>query len=251
MAQTKLTNLINAEVFADAVSAKLGDAIKLYQMAFVQNFEGEQSGSINVPKYAYIGDAELLAEGMPVDPTLLSQTADVLTVGKVAKAVQITDEAAKGSFGNPIGQAEEQLTKSIANGIEKEMFESLADATLSYVGGQTALNGSAVFEALNLFGEDQDGVKFLIVHPTQLANLKQDPNYVNGQFIDMDVVSSNRVPVKSAYIMKPEAVGLYLSKDVDVETARDTLAFQTVISASSHFATHLRDASKVVKITLV
>lgn len=252
MAQTKIANLVKAGVFADSVQAKLGDKIRLFDKAFVQYFEGEQSGMIRVPNYKYIGDAEQVAEGVAIDPVLLNQTSEDLDVVKVGKAVNITDEAAKGGFGDPIGEAENQLTQSIANGIDKAMFATFTGATLTHPAGATEFTGAVAFEALNLFGEDQDGDKFVVVNPNQLANIKQDKNYdkTTGKFIDMEVVASNRVAATEAFIMKPGAVGLYISKDVQVESDRDILVKSTVVSADSHFATHLRDASKVVKINL-
>lgn len=251
MTQTKKANLVNAEVFADAVTAKLGDAIKLYPLAYVQNFEGQQSGTISVPSYKYIGDADVIAEGIAIDPALLSQTSENLPVIKVGKAVNLTDEAINGSFGNPIGESETQLTKSIANGIEKKMFEAVATATLSHstiAGGK--VDGLEVLKAVALFGEDQDGEKYLLVNPNQTANIKTDKNYVDGKMFDMEVIFSNRVPVENAFVVKPEALALYISKAVQVETDRDILAKATVISADSFFATHLRDASKAVKIVV-
>lgn len=256
MAQTKLSNLINAELFADAVTAKLGDAIKLYPLAFVQNFEGKQGGTISVPKYAYIGDASVIGEGVAIDPALLSQSQESLNVVKVGKAVNLTDEAVNGGFGDPVGEAENQLVKSIASGIESQMFTALGGATLIYdatKGGTVTspvVNGDSVLEALNLFGEDQDGMKALLINPDQLANVKKDPHFIDGKLFDLDVVASNRVASGSAYIVKPEAVALYISKSVQVETDRDILAKATVISADEMFATHLRDASKAIKITL-
>lgn len=250
MTQTKISSLVKAGVFADSVNAKLGDAIRLFDKSFVQYFEGEQAGLIKVPKYAYIGDAEQVAEGVAIDPVLLTQTSDNLDVVKVGKAVNITDEAAKGGFGDPVGEAENQLTQSIANGVDKAMFATLAGATLTHNAESVDITSAVVFDALNLFGEDQDGEKFLVVNPNQLANVKQDKNFVDGKFIDMEVVASNRVAADEAFVLKPEAVGLYISKSVQVEDGRDILTKSTVVSADSHFATHLRDASKVVKINL-
>lgn len=251
MAQTKLSNLINPQLFADAVSAKLGDAIKLYPLAFVQNFENQQGGVISVPKYEYIGDADVIAEGVAIDPSLLNQGMVDVPVIKVGKAVNLTDEAVKSGFGDAIGEAEKQLIKSIANGVENKMFEALATAPLTFDASATGkVNSDIYLEAIALFGEDQDGEKHLLVNPNQTASVKKDEAYVDGVLVDANVIFSNRVPVGEAYIVKPEAVALYLSKDVQVESDRDILAKATVISADEHFATHLRDESKVVKIKL-
>ena len=257
MATTNKSNLVNVELFADSVSAKLGDAIRLLPLAFVQNFEGQQGGTITVPKYEYIGDATIIAEGIAIDPSLLTQGSDALPVVKAGKAVSITDEAAGSGFGDPIGESENQIVRAVANGVEKEMFDALATATLAYdatVGGtvtDAVVDAATYLAGLALFGEDQDGEKFLVVNPNQTANIKGDKaNFIDGVFVDATVVFSNRVPATSAYIVKPGALGLYLSKEVEVESDRDILKSLTVIKADEHFATHLRDASKAVKITV-
>lgn len=247
MAQTKLANLINPQVFADELSAKLGNAIKLFPLAFVQSFEGKEGGTISVPSYTYVGDASVIGEGIAIDPKLLNQGSVDVPVLKVGEAFNLTDESVNGGFGDPVGQAEKQLLASIEGGIENKMFEALATATL--VSPATAVNGDAVLAGLQLFGEDQDGDKFVIVNANQMANIVKDPAYADGKIYGCEVIYSNRVGT-GAYIVKPEAVALYLKKEVQVETDRDILAKATVISADSHFATHLRDASKAVKITV-
>ena len=251
MVQTKVANIINVQLFTDALNAKLGNAIKLAPLAFIQNFGAEQGGTISVPKYEYIGDATVVAEGVAISPTLLTQGTVNLTVGKVAKAVEVTDEAVKSSYGDAIGQAEGQLLKSIASGVETKMFEALATSTLVYDAKATGKVDTAnYFGAMALFGEDQDEEHYIVVTPADSASIKAHANYVDGKFFEGTVIVSNRVPAKSAYIVKPNAIGLYLAKDVEVETDRDILAKTTVISADEHFASHLRDQSRAVKLTL-
>lgn len=251
MAMTKVANQINVKLFTDALNAKLGNAIKLAPLAYIQNFGNEQGGTISVPKYEYIGDAVTVAEGVAIDPALLTQGTVDLTVGKVAKAVEITDEAVKSSYGDAVGQAEMQLVKSIASGIETKMFAALATATLVFdAKGTGKVDTANYFGAMALFGEDQDEAHYIIVTPADSAAIKAHINYVDGKFFEGEVIVSNRVPAKSAYIVKANAIGLYLAKDVEVETDRDILTKTTVISADEHFACHLRDQSRAVKLTL-
>lgn len=250
MAQTKVADLIKTEVFADAISAKMGDKIKLYPLAAVQTFENDQVGVIKVPTYQYVGDASVLAEGAALDPKKLQQSAVTLNIVKVAEAFNITDEAAKSGYGNPVEEAENQLTKSISGGIEKKMFEALEGAILVKEDVE-AFNGDTVLDALALFGEDQEGDKFLLVNPADMTSIKKDEAYIaaEGTIYDCKLVVANKVPVGKMYIMKQGAVGLYISKDVEVNTAYQVLDYTTVIAASSHFATHLKDVSKVIKVT--
>lgn len=250
MAITKTTNLINTVAFADAVSAKLTDGIKLLPLAYVENFEGQPAGKISVPEFQYIGDADLMVEGTPLDPALLTQKSVDVDVVQAGKAVEITDKAVKSAYGDPIGESESQVVKAIASKVEKEMFGVFAKSTLNY-SGKTAegLNTAAYFGAMELFGEDQDEVHYILANPDQTGTIKTNKDFKDGKLVDAEVIFSNRVPKGEAYIVKPGAVALYLAKDVEVEEDRDILMKSTVISADEMFATHLRDASKVVKIT--
>lgn len=253
MAQTKISNLINPQVFSDELSVKLGDAIKLYPLAYTEDFTGEEGSVISVPSYQYSGDAAIIAEGVAIDPKLLNQSMVTVNVVKVGEAYELTDEAVKNGKGDPVGTAEKHLLASIAGGIEREMFTALDTATLAHTtaaGGK--ITGDEVLASLQLFGEDFEGEKYLLVNPDQLTNIRKDLAYdkTNGTLQDCKVIFSNRVTSGKAYVVKPQAVALYLGKEVQVETDRDILAKSTTISADEHFATHLRDASKAVKITI-
>ena len=75
MAQTKLTNLINPEVMAPMISAKLPKKIKFSPIAKIDDtLAGQPGNTITVPKYAYIGDAEDVAEGVAMGTTAVSYT---------------------------------------------------------------------------------------------------------------------------------------------------------------------------------
>lgn len=53
MAQTKLANLVNPEVMADMISAKLPKKIKFSPIAKIDNtLSGQPGNTITVPKYA-------------------------------------------------------------------------------------------------------------------------------------------------------------------------------------------------------
>ena len=248
MAITKTGNLINVTAFADAVSAKLTDGINLLPLAYVQNFEGQPAGTISVPSYGYIGDAIDMIEGEALDPALLTQSAVDIKVKQAGKAVEITDKAVKSSYGDPLGEAETQIVTSIGSKVEKDMFATFVDSTLKFTATK-GLDTDTYFGALGLFGENQDEAHYILANPNQTAAIKTDLNFKDGVWVNATVIFSNRVPVNEAYIVKPGAVGLYLAKDVEVEQDRDILVKSTVISADEMYATHLRDASKIVKIT--
>jgi len=247
MVQTKSTDLVNVTAFTDGVMAKLGDAIKLTPLAYVENLSAESANTIQVPKFEYIGDAEKMVEGEPIDPSLLVGDTEDVSVEQAGKAVEITDKAVKSSYGDPLSEAETQIVRAIANRVEKDMFEALAEAKLAHSAGE-ALNTQEYLKALELFGEEQDGEHFILINPNQSANVKSDADFKDGVW-EGELIISNRVPEGEAYIVKPEALGLYLAEEAEVEQDRDILAKSTVISADELYATHLRNEAKAIKIT--
>jgi N4-gp56 family major capsid protein len=261
MAMTKMANVVNAQILADGVSAKLGNNIKLFPIAYVQNLEGQAGGSISVPQFSYIGDAADVAEGVAINPALLAQTSANLSVAKLATGIELSDEVLGNAYGQPLDEAEKQLLKSVANGLDAKLFAALAAITggMLHASTATSMSTTVVGDALVKFGEDVEGEKYLIVSPAEFANLRKDPNFVVkesdkvnsvGEIYGCTVVVSNNVGAKTAYILKPNALGVYLKKEVSVEMDRNILTKSTVITADTHYAAHVRDASGAIKITL-
>lgn len=68
MALTKLEQLVDPEVMAPMISAKLTKAIKVTPFAKIDyTLQGRAGDTITVPKFQYIGDAEDLAEGVKLE----------------------------------------------------------------------------------------------------------------------------------------------------------------------------------------
>ena len=70
---TKIANLVNPEVMAPMIKATLPKKIKYSPLAKIDTtLSGQPGDSITVPKYAYIGDAEDVAEGVEMGTTVLT-----------------------------------------------------------------------------------------------------------------------------------------------------------------------------------
>ena len=109
---TKLAQLIDPEVMAPMISAKIENAIVATPFAKIDNtLVGKAGDTITIPKYEYIGDAEDLAEGVTADKTKLTTTSAPFTVKKAVKQVELTDEAVLSGYGNPVGETNSQLAK--------------------------------------------------------------------------------------------------------------------------------------------
>lgn len=243
------------ELIALGVRAKLGDAIKLSPLAFNQDLGNEKGGDvITVPKTAYIGDATAVAAGALIPVSDFTQSTVNVTVKKYAKGVTFTEEEVNSAYSDVQGDAETQLTKSIASGIEKDMFAALDAITgaMLHADLATSLSGAVVAKAQAKFGEDIDEELFLLVNGVDYAVLRQDPAFdkVNKEIYGAKVLVSNRVGAKKAFLVKPEAVAVYLKKDVLVEADKDISNQTHLVVGTELAAVHLRDDSKAVKITI-
>src|SRR5690625_4713479 len=128
---TKLQNLIDPEVMAPMISAQLPKAIKFSAIAPVDStLEGQPGSTITVPKYKYIGDAKVVAEGEAIDYTALDTETEKYTIEKAGKGVKITDEAALSGNGDPAGEAHRQIRMANASKIDKVIVD--VDLTTTY-----------------------------------------------------------------------------------------------------------------------
>ena len=88
MAETKLQNLVNPQVMADIIAAELPKKIKMAPFATIDNtLVGVAGNTITIPKFAYIGEADDVAEGIAAGTTVLTATTSQATVKKAVKAV--------------------------------------------------------------------------------------------------------------------------------------------------------------------
>lgn len=266
MAQTKLTNLINPEVMADMISAELPSKIKFLPLATVDTtLEGQPGNTITVPKYSYIGDASVIAEGQPIDTTLLTSSTDQATVKKVGKAIELTDESVLSGYGDPVGEGNQQILMSIAAGVDNDVLAALATTELEYVHtGATEFTLDTVDNAIAIFDDEDLEPMVLIMNPKDALELRKrvgdgwtratdlgDQIIVSGTFgevLGAQVVRSNKLAKGTAYLVKAGALKLYMKRDVEVETDRDILSKVTVISADQHFTAHLYDETKAIRV---
>lgn len=273
MATTMLTNLINPEVIADFVETKLTDKMLFAPLADVDyTLSGRPGDTLVFPVWNYIGDASTLSEASTLSVATLSQGSASVTVHKIAQGVEITDEAVLSGLGDPVGEGANQITIALANGIDNEMLTTLGTigSTMTYQtsGSTVAPTGDDITDALELFGEDIDGIKVAVVAPKAYTALrkagKSDGSWlpaseiaaniaikgVVGEYQGCQILVSNKLKTSGdIYIVKPGALRLVMKRDVLVESDRDILKFTNVITGSVHFATYLYNAAGAIKIT--
>lgn len=269
MANTVLSGLVNPEVVADLVQKKLTDYTRVLPLATVDTtLQGVAGNTLYFPVFSYLGDASVLAEGSTLSAVALTCTSTSATVQKYAKGVKITDEAALSGFGDPIGEATDQLAKTIAAAEDNALLTVLASigSTMTYETSASNVDPKAtdILDALELFGEDVDETKVALVSPAVYTEMRKSNGWlpasdiaagilVNGavgEFGGCQVIISNKLKTdKDIYIVKPGALRMVTKRGVQVETDRDILDFATVITASAHAVAYLYDTSKAIKIT--
>lgn len=269
---TKLTNLINPEVIADFIEAKLVDNIVFSPLAEIDyTLEGRAGDTLKFPVYTYIGDASTLSEASTLSVARLQASSASVTVHKIAQGCEITDEALLSGLGDVVGEAVSQITLAMASGIDNEMLTTLRGigSTMTYQtsASTVAPKDTDIIGALELFGEDIDGVKVAVVPPavyTDMRNTgKSAGNWIPaselsaeiaikgavGEYQGCQVIVSNKLKTNGEiFIVKPKALRLIMKRGAQVETDRDILKFSNVITGSVHFATYLYNASGAIKI---
>ena len=281
MALTKIENLIDAEVMADAISAKVASKIVVTPFAKVDTtLEGKNAGdTITVPRFAYIGDAEDIAEGVECGTVQLTADTTQATVKKAMKAVTLTDEAVLSGYGDPVGETNGQLAKAIASKVDADAMEALQTAQLTYDGSANKISYGGIVDAVDVFNEEFNSDKVIFVNPAQVGTLRKDTDFLAadklaesvrvsgaiGKICNCEVIPSKKVPLNTegtGYVCPivklnedgeseddTPALTIYMKRDVNVETERHSLSRTTDISVDEIYTVALSNASKVVLAT--
>lgn len=234
---TKLENMVNPEVMAPMVSAKLEAAMKFAPLATIdRTLQGKPGDTVTLPKYAYIGDAEDVGEGEAIPIEKMATSTTKVSVKKAGKGVELTDESVLSGYGDPMGEAVNQLGLSIANKLDNDVLAVLDNiiSAMTVGDGTATLTSNFIADALVKFGEDIDGEKVLLIAPAQLAELRKSEDWIKATDIGADiiikgtvgmihgcqVVLSNKIKAENGaytnYIVKPGALAIYLKRDTEL-----------------------------------
>lgn len=193
MAITKVSDMVNPKVMADMISGKIGKKIVVAPFAKVDDsLVGVAGDTIVVPQYSYIGDATDIAEGVAVNTAKLITTTTEATIKKAMKAVEISDEALLSGYGNPIGEANNQLATAIAAKVDSDAMDALLTASVSYCdGGKISYDG--IIDAIDNFGEETNCQKVMFIHPKQLTQLRHDDDFISAEKYSGNVIMTGEV----------------------------------------------------------
>ena len=265
---TKLSNLVNPKVMGDLVRKKLTDNLVFGAIADIDTtLVGTPGNTLLFPSFNYIGMATEVGEGSTISVVTLTASTVSATIKKWGTGCEITDEAALSGYGQPLNEASNQIALSLRDAIDNEFLTTLGTigSTMTYQTSASTVAPKAtdINLALEKFGEDVDGLKVAFVSPAVYTQLRTATGWLPaseiaaaivvrgavGEAYGCQVVVTNRLTTSGdIFLVKPGALRLIMKKDVEIESDRDILKKETVITGAIHGVTYLYDASKAVRI---
>ena len=236
------TTLVNGDVFdpqvvSDMINAKVEKKAVMSGYTKVDNtLQGQAGSTVTVPRWGYIGEAKDYKEGEPIDTTKMAFTTAEYGIKKIGKGVRLTDEAQLSGYGNPMGTATQQIAMSISEKLDNDrvacMYEShnICDETTG------VLSYDAIVNAVDMFNEEEDSAKVILIHSKQKTQLRKDPNFIDkskfgndvmvsgaiGRIAGCDVVVSNKVAKHESYYKVGGSVKV---DDSNIAEVQKTLPF--------------------------
>lgn len=224
---TKLGNIINPEVMGDMIEAKIEAQCKITPYAKVDTtLQGVAGDTKTVPAWGYIGDAvdfdpeSAYDNNTEMETTRLTATSRTFTIKCAGKSVSILQTAINSGLGDPIGQANTQLAKSIVNKVDNDVLTAIyaSEADGAIVADETAheIGYAGIVDAVVKFEDEEDGVdKVMFIHPLQAEALLTDQQFISADKFTAGVAMTGAIgQIAGCWIKKSKKV-----QKVDAVTA--------------------------------
>ena len=220
---TKTTTLVNGDVFdpevvSDMISAKV--TAKAAMSGYIKvdtTLQGVPGSTVTVPRWGYIGAAEDIEEGQPIDTTKMAFTTAQYSIKKIGKGVMLTDEAQLSGYGNPMGTATNQIALSISEKLDNDRVAVLYESKNVCDASTAILKYASIVDGVDMFNEEEDSRKVILIHSKQKTQLRKDPDFIAadkigpelitsgsiGRIAGCDVIVSNKVKLESGVYYNP------------------------------------------------
>jgi len=264
MAVTLLQNLINPEVMAVMIKAKLDHELNLKGFYTVENtLVGRPGDTLTIPAWNFIGKANITPENTEIIPVEMTRESQTFTVQKATKGVVLTDESVLSGYGDPVGEATRQLTMAIHLLMEYQGVEQLDNGTFvtpptSIVPGyEGVLAGLGAFNNLH----STEALTLLVSYKNYLQILRDERFLSNdelgraalsggsvGSIAGARVVVIDRLPDEKVFLMRGKPILLIMKRDVYVETQREMWFKRTGITSDSHYVLGIAEPDKIIQL---
>lgn len=225
MAVTTNNDVIRPEVMGDMIDAKVEAMLKITPFAKLDtSLQGVPGDTKTVPSWNYIGDAEDVAEGAEVDLTAMTAGTRQFTIKKAMKAVGITQEAVNSGLGNPIGQAEHQLAKSIAGKVDNDVLAAALTSSIVSGDGTTKIGYAGIVDGVGMFDEEEITDKVMFIAPEQVTTLRKDADFISADKYNNSVMMTGEIGTVAGVRIVPskkivEEGGIYTCPIIKLEPA--------------------------------
>ena len=230
MAVTKISDIINPQVMGDIINAKVEAQCKLTPYAKVDTrLQGVAGDTITVPSWNYIGDAvdfdpETASNtDAEMEVTKLTAGSTTFTVKCAGKSVGVLQTAINSGLGDPVGQANIQLAKSVTNKIDADVVECAYTSENEYNGSANPIGYNGIVGAVCQFEDEEDNVeKVMFIHPAQEADLLTDPQFTSADKFTAGVAVNGAIgKIAGAWVKKSKKVkevgGVYYNPIIKME----------------------------------
>ena len=200
MELTNAVTLVNGDVFdpevvTDMINAKVEKKAVMTGYIKVDNtLEGVAGTQVTIPKWGYIGEADDYEEGQPIDTSKMAFTTEQYGIKKIGKGVMLTDEAQLSGYGNPMGTATNQIAMAISEKLDNDRVEVLYGAPTVYTeGAGETLSYKTIVNALDLFNEEEESRKVILIHSKQKTHLRLDPDFIAADKIGAELLTTGAI----------------------------------------------------------
>lgn len=275
-------SLIKPNVYAELVREKFEGRVKVLQLASdlgnIPEF-ASHGETIVFPKWALISDASEMSKGTALVPEELQQTQATATVKQVGKAIRVFDSENLTAIGNQLDEGARQTSIVMARKIDTDLIAEMMTSDLkSATANAKAITSIELDNALQLYGDERDVDDFagIIVNSLLIPSFMGMKEFVDamnttvttgnglvrngllGFFRGIPVYVSDKGTYNGpsneciTFIIKKNALGYKMKKNIDIELEREAKLKATDIVADMMYAVKLvaDDGVVIVKKTI-
>lgn len=255
MANTVYANKVIEARAKDLLNTK----INTRNLMTVDNELAQEAGMTKtINTYTYTGAAEEVAAG--AGNSTRGAIAYVGTDYTVKMVQQVFDYQDEDFLKDPtiVDNGVAGATQTMTNKMNSDFLAEAKKATLTVAKGADGLSYENIVDAISEINVEDESKLFVVIPNEWKADLRKDPDYVaarmgevvyNGQVgtvAGLPVIASKAAT--EAYVMSPEAITLFIKKDVEVEQDRDKDTRTNSIYLRSAYLVALTDATKICSI---
>lgn len=231
MPTTKISDIINPKVMADIIDAKIEAQCKLTPYAKVDTkLQGVAGDTITVPSWNYVGDATDFDVETAADTDAEMETAKLtagstsFTIKCAGKSVSVLQTAINSGLGDPVGQVNIQLAKSVTSKVDSDLLEAAYTAKTTYDGSNSEISYAGIVGAVCQFEDEEDEVeKVMFINPAQEASLLTDPQFISTDKIASEIMVTGAIGkiagcwIKKSKKVKKDESGAWLDPIIKLE----------------------------------